>query len=41
MKLSKKRKLADPKVDSQRTYSLQDASTLVKEVNCTKFDSSR
>jgi large subunit ribosomal protein L1 len=40
MKLSKKRKLADPKVDGLKTYSLHDASALVKEVNCTKFDSS-
>ena len=38
--LTKKRKVAEAKVDKNKTYSLKEASTLVKEVNCTKFDSS-
>lgn len=40
MKLTKKRKVANAKVDAAKVYSLKDASTLVKEINCTKFDSS-
>ena len=40
MKLTKKRKVANTRVDSNKIYSLVDASTLVKEINCTKFDSS-
>jgi len=40
MSLTKKRKIADAKVDKNKYYSLKDASTLVKEINCTKFDSS-
>jgi large subunit ribosomal protein L1 len=40
MSLTKKRKLADVKVDKNKAYSLKDASALVKEINCTKFDSS-
>ncbi|MCU0381093.1 MAG: 50S ribosomal protein L1 [Chitinophagaceae bacterium] len=40
MGLTKKRKAADGKVDDKKFYSLKEASTLVKEVNCTKFDSS-
>jgi large subunit ribosomal protein L1 len=40
MKLTKKRKVANAKVDSNKVYSLKDAATLVKEINCTKFDSS-
>ena len=39
-KLSKKRKVAQAKVDKNKSYSLHEASTLVKEVNTTKFDSS-
>lgn len=38
--LSKKRKLAEAKVDKSKAYSLKEASTLVKEINTTKFDSS-
>ncbi len=38
--ITKKRKLANAKVDSNKTYSLKEASTLVKEINTTKFDSS-
>lgn len=40
MSLTKKRKVAQAKVDSNKAYSLKDASALVKEINCTKFDSS-
>jgi len=37
---TKKRKVADTKVDKNKIYSLKEASTIVKEINCTKFDSS-
>ncbi|WP_343701743.1 50S ribosomal protein L1 [Chitinophaga sp.] len=37
---TKKRKVADTKVDKNKAYSLKEASTLVKDINCTKFDSS-
>jgi large subunit ribosomal protein L1 len=40
MSLTKKRKVAVTKVDKSKVYSLKDASALVKEINCTKFDSS-
>ena len=40
MSLTKKRKAAEAKVDKNKNYSLKEASTLVKEINCTKFDSS-
>ena len=39
-KLTKKQKEARAKVDSSRTYSLADASSLVKEVTTTNFDAS-
>src|ERR1700752_1156481 len=38
--ITKKRKAANAKVDSSKAYSLKEASTLVKEINTTKFDSS-
>lgn len=38
--ITKKRKLANAKVDNNKAYSLKEASSLVKEVNTTKFDSS-
>src|SRR3954471_4964173 len=38
--ITKKRKVANSKVDGNKAYSLKEASTLVKEVNTTKFDSS-
>src|SRR3984885_3064130 len=38
--ITKKRKVAESKVDGNKAYSLKEASTLVKEVNTTKFDSS-
>src|SRR4249919_1016316 len=40
MAISKKRKVANAKIDSNKAYTLKEASTLVKEINCTKFDSS-
>jgi len=40
MSLTKKRKVANTKVDKNKTYSLKEAASLVKEINCTKFDSS-
>jgi large subunit ribosomal protein L1 len=40
MSLTKKRKVAEAKVDKNKLYSLKDASSLVKQINCTKFDSS-
>ncbi len=39
-RLTKKQKEARAKVDSNKTYSLQDASSLVKEITTTKFDAS-
>lgn len=40
MAISKKRKAVASKVDKNKLYSLTEASSLVKEVNVTKFDSS-
>ncbi|GEO10311.1 50S ribosomal protein L1 [Segetibacter aerophilus] len=40
MGITKKRKAIAAKVDKNKVYSLADASSLVKEVNLTKFDSS-
>jgi len=40
MGITKKRKAIAGKVDDKKVYSLTDASGLVKEINCTKFDSS-
>jgi large subunit ribosomal protein L1 len=40
MGITKKRKAIAAKVDKNKVYTLNDASSLVKEVNCTKFDSS-
>lgn len=40
MSLTKKRKVAESKVDKNKAYSLKEASALVKQINCTKFDSS-
>ncbi len=39
-KLSKKRKAAQEKVDSERLYPLQEAMALIKEVNTAKFNAS-
>lgn len=38
--LTKKRKAAQSKVDAAKQYSLKEAAALVKQINCTKFDSS-
>lgn len=38
--ITKKRKVANAKVDADKMYSLKEASALVKEINTTKFDSS-
>lgn len=38
--ISKKRKEANAKIDANKSYSLKEASALVKEINTTKFDSS-
>jgi large subunit ribosomal protein L1 len=40
MAITKKRKAASAKVDKNKFYTLKEASTLVKEVNTTKFDAS-
>jgi large subunit ribosomal protein L1 len=40
MAITKNRKAAQAKVDQNKLYSLKEASSLVKDVNCTKFDSS-
>jgi large subunit ribosomal protein L1 len=40
MSLTKKRKVANTKVDKNKNYSLKEATSLVKDTNCTKFDSS-
>lgn len=40
MKLTKKRKQALSKIDKDRVYTLQEATSLVKDVSTTKFDSS-
>ena len=40
VKLSKNRKISLEMIDSEKSYSLDEASALVKEVTTTKFDSS-
>lgn len=40
MAIAKKRKVADAKLDKNKVYTLKEASSLVKEINTTKFDSS-
>jgi large subunit ribosomal protein L1 len=40
MAITKKRKAAEAKIDSNKQYTLAEASALVKDINCTKFDSS-
>lgn len=40
MAITKKRKIANAKVDANKTYTLNEASALVKEVNIAKFDAS-
>lgn len=38
--ISKKRKVADTKVDGNKSYSLKEASSLVKQITTCKFDAS-
>ncbi len=38
--LNKKRKAVEAKLDKNKVYTLAEAAQLVKEINCTKFDSS-
>src|SRR5436190_2629908 len=40
MAITKKRKASEAKVDNNKQYTLAEASALVKDINCTKFDSS-
>src|SRR5438045_3052462 len=40
MGITKKRKAAEAKLDKTKVYSLKDASSIVKNVNVTKFDAS-
>src|SRR3954465_13208198 len=38
--VSKKRKVANTKIDATKSYNLKDASALVKEITTCKFDAS-
>lgn len=38
--LNKQRKASEAKIDKNKTYTLEEAAQLVKDINCTKFDSS-
>lgn len=38
--ISKKRKAVNSKIDANKSYTLKEASSLVKEINTTKFDAS-
>ena len=38
--ISKKRKVAQSKIDVAKSYSLKEASSLVKQINTAKFDAS-
>ena len=40
VKVSKKRKIANEKVDAEKLYSLEEASALIKEITKVKFDAS-
>src|SRR6187399_102676 len=40
MAIAKKRKAVEAKLDKNKVYTLAEASALVKDINCTKFDSS-
>ncbi len=40
MAITKKRKAAQAKIDTTKQYTLAEASAMVKDINCTKFDSS-
>ena len=40
VKISKKRKIIITKLDKTKKYTLQDASSLIKEITTVKFDAS-
>src|SRR6478735_2458989 len=40
MAITKQRKAAEAKIDKNKQFTLTEASALVKDINCTKFDSS-
>lgn len=40
MAIAKKRKAVEAKLDKNKIYSLTDAASMMKTINCTKFDSS-
>ncbi len=40
MAITKKRKAVNSKVDANKAYTLNEASSLVKEINVAKFDAS-
>jgi large subunit ribosomal protein L1 len=40
MPITKKRKAAEAKVDQNKLYTLTEATALLKDINCTKFDAS-
>lgn len=40
MAITKKRKAVEAKIDKNKFYSLSEATALMKDLNCTKFDSS-
>jgi len=40
MALTKKRKAVEAKIDKNKEYTLAEAAKIVKDINCTKFDSS-
>ena len=40
MRITKKRKQALSKIDDKKLYTLKESSQLIKDINCTKFDSS-
>lgn len=39
-KMTKSRKAAEAKIDNEKQYSISEAAGLMKDINCTKFDSS-
>ncbi len=40
MSMTKRRKEAETKLEKDKLYSLEEASNLIKDINCTSFDSS-
>lgn len=39
-KMTKQRKAAEAKVDKEKSYTVSEAAGMMKDINCTKFDSS-